>query len=80
MGFRSEIELNRQLVEEAKVAKGCLEGVHGRACGGTGRAKLLTWGLYIFAPNLRIFCPNQLQISFLLLQDSIFRIFVHEIK
>jgi len=34
----------------------------------------------IFAQNLHIFGPNQLQISFLLLQDSIFKIFVPEIK
>jgi len=51
-----------------------------RVAGGTGPAKLLTWGIHIFAPNLRIFSSNHLQISFLLLQDSIFRIFVPEIK
>jgi len=61
----------------AKGDSGCW---HGRVAGGTGRAKLLTWGLYIFAPNIRIFSANQLRISFLLLQDSIFRIFVPEIK
>jgi len=44
-----------------------------------GRAKLLTWGKYIFVFNLRIFSPNQLQILFLLLQDSIFQLFDPEI-
>jgi len=34
----------------------------------------------IFAQDLHIFVQNQLQISFLLLQDSIFKIFVPEIK
>jgi len=50
------------------------------ARGGMGRAKILTWGIHIFAPNLHIFSPNQLQISFLLLQDSIFTIFCPKIK
>jgi len=36
--------------------------------------------LDIFAQDLHIFSLNQLQISFLLLQDSIFKIFVPEIK
>jgi len=40
----------------------------------------LVGGLHIFVPNLRIFNPNQLQITFLLLQDEIFQIFVPEIK
>jgi len=48
--------------------------------GGTGRAKPSDWLVHIFASNLRIFNPNQLQISFLLLQDAIFQIFVPEIK
>jgi len=68
------------LSKKQKEAKGTLGCWHGRVAGGTGRAKLLTWGLHIFAFNLRIFSPNQLQISFLLLQDSIFRIFVPEIQ
>jgi len=68
------------LFGKPKAAKGDSRCWHGRVVGGTGRAKLLTWGLYIFAPNLHIFSLNQLQISFLLLQDSIFRIFVPEIK
>jgi len=53
---------------------------HDRVTRGTGRAKPSGGWLHIFAPNLRIFGPNQLQISFLLLQDSIFQIFVPEIK
>jgi len=68
------------LSRKEKAAKGALGWWQGRVAGGTGRAKLLTCGIHIFAPNLRIFSPNQLQISFLLLQDSIFRIFVPEIK
>jgi len=40
----------------------------------------LVGGLHIFVPNLHIFNPNQLQITFLLLQDEIFQIFVLEIK
>ena len=38
--------------------------MHDRVRYGTGRAKLLTLGDYIFALNLRIFNPNQLQIPF----------------
>jgi len=52
-----------------KAAKEVSGGWHGRVAGGTGRAKLMTWGKYIFVFNLRIFIPNQLQILFLLLQD-----------
>jgi len=36
---------------------------------GTSRAKLLTWGYYIFVLNLVFSSPNQLLILFLLLQD-----------
>jgi len=36
--------------------------------------------LYEFVQNLHIFAMNQLQITFLLLQDTIFEIFVPEIK
>jgi len=68
------------LSKKQKAAKGTLGCWQDRVDVGTGRAKLLTWGLHIFAFNLRIFSPNQLQISFLLLQDSIFRVFVPEIK
>jgi len=57
-----------------------MEWWHGRATGGMGRAKLSGGRIHIFASNLHIFGPNQLQISFLLLQDSIFQIFVPEIK
>jgi len=53
-------------------AKEVSGGWHRRVAGGTGRAKLLTWGKYIFVFNLRIFSPNQLQTPFVLLQDSIF--------
>jgi len=63
-----------------KAAKEAFGDWHCRVTGGTGRAKLLTWGNYIFVFNLCIFSQNQLRILFLLLQDSIFRIFVHEIK
>jgi len=40
----------------------------------------LVGGLHIFVPNLHIFNLNQLQITFLFLQDEIFQIFVPEIK
>jgi len=40
----------------------------------------LVGGLHIFVPNHRIFNPNQLLITFLLLQDEIFQIFVPEIR
>jgi hypothetical protein len=56
------------------------EGWHSRVTGGTGRAKSMTWGRHIFVFNIRILGTNQLQILFLLLQDSIFRIFDPEIK
>jgi len=62
-----------------KAAKEASGVWHGRVAGGTGRAKLPTWGKYIFVFNLRIFSPNQLQILFLLLQDSIFQLFDPEI-
>jgi len=68
------------LVLEAEAAKEGLGSWHGRVAGGTGRAKLLTWGKHIFVFNLRIFNPNQLQSLFRLLQDSIFGISVPEIK
>jgi len=68
------------LSEKQKAVKGSLEWWHDRATGGTGRAKLSGGGIHIFASNLCIFGPNQLQISFLLLQNSIFQIFVPKIK
>jgi len=40
----------------------------------------LVGGLHISVPNLHIFNLNQLQITFLFLQDEIFQIFVPEIK
>jgi len=40
---------------------------HGRVRYGTGRAKLQTWGYYIFVLNLVFSSPNQLLILFLLL-------------
>jgi len=43
-----------------KAAIEASRGWHGRVAGGTGGAKLLTWGKYIFVFNLRIFSPNQL--------------------
>jgi len=52
---------------------------HGHVAGGTGCAKLLIWGKYIFVFNIRIFSPTQLQILFLLFQDSIFQLFDPEI-
>jgi len=48
--------------------------------GGMTTPLLGTAVLDIFAQNLHIFGLNQLQIPFLLLQDSIFHIFVPEIK
>jgi len=50
-----------------KVAKENHETWHDRVRYGTGRAKLLTWGCYIFVLNLVFFSPNQLLILFLLL-------------
>jgi len=54
---------------KAKAAKEDPRTWHGRVASGTGRAKLLTLGIYISVLNLRIFSPNQLLIIFLLLQD-----------
>jgi len=48
--------------------------------GGTTTPLLSTSVPDIFAQDLQIFGLNQLQIPFLLLQDSIFHIFVPEIK
>jgi len=43
-----------------KAAKEASGGWHSCVAGGTGRAKLLNWGKYIFVFNVRIFSPNQL--------------------
>jgi len=56
------------------------EGWHGRVAGGTGRAKSLTWGMSYFCIESSYFQPELAPNPFLLLQDSIFRIFVPEIK
>jgi len=50
-----------------KAAKENPGGWHDRVAGGTGRAKLLTWGRHIFILILRILSMNQLQILFVLL-------------
>jgi hypothetical protein len=44
-----------------------------------GRAKLLTWGNYIFALESSYFCSESDPDSFLLLQDLIHQIFIPEI-
>jgi len=51
------------LFKKQKTAKGTL-GWLDRVAGDTGRAKLLTWGLHIFAFNLRIFIPAPNLLSF----------------
>jgi len=64
------------LYKKQKTAKEDPGTWHDRVRYGTGRAKLLTWGVYIFVLNLVFFSPNQLLILFLFLQDWIYQIFV----
>jgi len=55
-------------------------GGTGRVAGGTGHVKLLTWGMSYFCIESLYFQPESAPNPFLLLQDSIFRIFVPEIE
>ena len=70
---------DRQLVQEAKSSKSDPEGWHDRVAGGTGRAKSLTWGMSYFCNKSSYFHPESAPNPFLLLQDSIFQLFVPKI-
>jgi len=67
------------LYEKQKAAKGNPGRWHGRATFGTGRAKLLTWGRYIFVSESSYFYSESAPNPFLLLQDSVHQIFIPEI-
>jgi len=65
---------------EARVVPASLENGTSENFGGTATPLSGTVMPNIFAQDLHIFAFNQLQNPFLLLHDSIFHIFVHEIK
>jgi hypothetical protein len=78
MGFLVKLKQS-SLSPKKKQQKGVLGGGTAVPHIGTGRAKLLTWGRLIFVSESSYFSSESAPYSFLLLQDSIHRIFIPEI-